>query len=418
MRYFAGVEGGSTSSRLVLLDEFGQQHAHVQGPALNPLLVGEQQCLGRIHDMVRAALGELNAELEANGQKEEAAARGKVESVDSLGLCLSGCLSDEDGLALASKYLEAWPKSARLCVAACDTMGTAWTSQCRSGGMVLISGTGSNSLLFDGRCKVLATCGGWGHLFGDEGSAYWIAQQAYKTLLDDNDNFNCCAHDTKRLRELICAHFKMTNDSEVGVIYREQGNMKRKLASLSRVLYEATSVQSDAAIEEIFARAGRMLAKKVVALLAKASGEQLEQGLNIICVGSVFNSWSLLEQGFIGLLAQHLQNFRLLKLKQNSAYGAARLAAQQAGHQLELEQTTELLYAYSATSDGYLANGQHVLRAQPANSNSSHLESANGNAAAAAHQQQQQHQQTAGHKQTAQSGQSRVLARLRSYLLR
>lgn len=84
-------------------------------------------------------------------------------------------------------------------------------------------------------------------------------------------------------------------------------------------------------------------------------------GLNIICVGAVFNSWDLLEPGFVGLLSQHLKNFRLLKLKCSSAFGAAKFASLQALNQdLPIGQTTELLYAYSAAGQGYLANGHHV----------------------------------------------------------
>lgn len=243
---------------------------------------------------------------------------------------------------------------------------------------MLISGTGSNSVLFDANYKVIANCGGWGHLFGDEGSAYWIAHEAYKKLLDDNDNYNVSLYDTRRLSEIICKHFKLSNESQVGYFY-EESSVKRRLASLSRVLYEETKAERDPAIDEVFHRAGQMLARKIVALLPKANGKILEQGLNIVCVGSVFNSWEFLEQGFTSSLSKHLQNFRLLKLKRSSAFGAAKLAALKANFKLSLEDTTELLYAYSATSTGYMANGQHHL-VLPANGhNHSHTKgSSNG----------------------------------------
>lgn len=370
MRYFAGVEGGSTGCRLVLLDELGKQRVLVDnGPALNPLLIGEDKCFELITDMIEKALIELNKQIaeDNQGEQEEFIQEAdiitrsrKVDKIQSLGLCLSGCVTDEDSTRLAQSYQEKYPNIVEHCVAACDTVGSVYTSNCKSGGIVLISGTGSNSVLFDGRCNILATCGGWGHLFGDEGSAYWIAHEAYKTLIDDNDNFECAKHDTKRLRDIICQHFKISHESEVGRFYEER-NVKRLLASLSRRLYDETKTRKDPLIDGIFYKAGRMLARKIVAMLPKANERILETGLNIVCVGSVFKSWDLLEPGFIDLLSNHLQNFRLLKLKQNSAFGAARLAAEKVNFDLKLSETTELLYAYSATSDGYLANGQHVL---------------------------------------------------------
>jgi N-acetylglucosamine kinase len=365
MRCFVGIEGGSTGSSVVLLDESGQALASLKAAALNPLLIGEDKCLKQINEAIEEA--KLSAGLRPN------------QPVSSVGLCLSGCVTEEYCVQLANKFKENWPMASNECVAACDTIGSVMTSNCKTG-IVLISGTGSNSVLFNSH-GIKATCGGWGHLFGDEGSAYWIAWKAYKTLLDDNDSFNIAPYETKRLREVLCNHFEIANEHQVGYFYRNPD--KQKFASLSRELYKSTKAKKDEAIDDIFRQAGRMLAKKIVALLPKADEETLEAGLNIICVGSVFNSWDLLEPGFVELLSGHLNNFRLLKLKCSSSYGAAKLAAKHVNFDLQLHDTTELLFAYSATADGYLANGQHfnVKRINGHNGNSkvSNRSSYNGN---------------------------------------
>lgn len=115
----------------------------------------------------------------------------------------------------------------------------------------------------------------------------------------------------------------------------------------------------------------------------------LNSGLSIICVGAVFNSWDLLERGFVEVLSKHLRNFLLLKLKQCSAFGAAKYAAKRAGDcELPIGSTTELLFSYSATSTGYLANGNHV-RANGNHTNGAH---SNGNGIEGQNRQQRQEQ--------------------------
>lgn len=53
----------------------------------------------------------------------------------------------------------------------------------------------------------------WGHLLGDEGSAYWIAQRAIKRVFDQEDNFSLSQHDLARLSNEIKGYFKVNHAS-------------------------------------------------------------------------------------------------------------------------------------------------------------------------------------------------------------
>ncbi|HVA33875.1 MAG TPA: BadF/BadG/BcrA/BcrD ATPase family protein, partial [Candidatus Baltobacteraceae bacterium] len=69
-------------------------------------------------------------------------------------------------------------------------------------GIVAIAGTGSVVYGTDG--KRAWTLGGWGHLFGDEGSAFWFAREALSRLMCSQD-----AGDASNApeRDAACAFF-------------------------------------------------------------------------------------------------------------------------------------------------------------------------------------------------------------------
>lgn len=94
-----------------------------------------------------------------------------------------------------------------------------------NGGVVIIAGTGSNCVVYneDGSSKraggqatkklrpmlIDSSLYRWGHLLGDEGSAYWIAQRAIKRVFDQEDNFSLSRYDLSRLNAEIKAYFKV-----------------------------------------------------------------------------------------------------------------------------------------------------------------------------------------------------------------
>ena len=83
-------------------------------------------------------------------------------------MSLSGGEQPEMGQRIKNGLSSITPTISRSYYVCTDTIGPIATAF-RSGGVVLISGTGSNCELLnpDGQT---ARCGGWGHMLGDEGS--------------------------------------------------------------------------------------------------------------------------------------------------------------------------------------------------------------------------------------------------------
>lgn len=74
--------------------------------------------------------------------------------------------------------------------------------------MVVIAGTGSNCLLLNPDGSRFQ-CGGWGYILGDEGSAYWIARQTIKSVIDHEEGLIPSRYSTARARKIIFDYFKV-----------------------------------------------------------------------------------------------------------------------------------------------------------------------------------------------------------------
>lgn len=85
----------------------------------------------------------------------------------SLGLSLSGCEQEATNRELEEELRKAHPTLSESYVVCSDTVGSI-ASVSRDGGVVLISGTGSNAFLKNPDGSIFG-CGGWGHILGDEG---------------------------------------------------------------------------------------------------------------------------------------------------------------------------------------------------------------------------------------------------------
>lgn len=202
-----------------------------------------------------------------------------------------------------------------------DTIGSVFTAS-PLGGLVLIAGTGSNALLSNPDGSTYS-CGGWGNMLADEGSAWWISHLAVKSVFDHMDNLAPCPHDIQTVWTLTKQHFNVETRADL-LEHCYARFQKCFFAKLCEKLAKAADA-GDPLCAHVFNEAGKYLAKATRALLPRVSAELTKDGyMNIVCVGSVWQSWHLLKNGFMAEIAMEPMTYglKLVRLTQLMALGA------------------------------------------------------------------------------------------------
>lgn len=312
MEIYGGIEGGGTHSSIIFLNSQGEVVGQGKGPASNHLLVGMDECRKRIVDMV-------NSVKQTIGMPEDA-------PLKSLGLYLSGCESEDTNQELIRGLMEGSPTLAERYAVGSDTEASIGTIS-NNGGVTCIAGTGSNTVLLktDG---VKVQCGGWGYLIGDEGSAWYIAHKAIKICIDHLDTFAPSPEPPEAVWKAIQDHFNVVTQNDLLFHFYTKFD-KTFIAALCKKL-SVLANNGDALAKHLFTLAGRDLARGIAQVLKQASSAMLssEGGVRVLCVGSVWLSWNLLEDGFVSYMRKEseLNELTLAKVTKSVALGAVYMA--------------------------------------------------------------------------------------------
>jgi N-acetylglucosamine kinase-like BadF-type ATPase len=183
-------------------------------------------------------------------------------------------------------------------------------------GIIVIAGTGSAAVGWDGRRRVQA--GGHGFLLGDEGSAYWIGQSAARTALHWQDGIGGSA----ALHRAVTETAGCTLD-ELIIKVNTHSAERSFLAVLAPRITDLAATDQEA--RRIAERAADHLADLVAAIRRRLgplpSGETLPSGEALPCAGTggVFRA-PLIWDRFAGLTGA-------TRPQASPAVGAALLAA-------------------------------------------------------------------------------------------
>jgi len=342
--YYAGVEGGSSASNLVLLDRDGKiLGKSVCDGGTNPWLIGIDECCTRISKLIDEA--KTNASLALD------------TPIEALGMSLSGVEKEDNKTYIINSIQKQHPevKSFHICNDCHGSLATAT----ESGGVVLISGTGSNCLLVNPSGST-ANCGGWGHMMGDEGSAYWIAHTAIKAVFNHLDGYVISPYSIKYLHEKMYEYFGITDRfGMLPHLYPNEDKFdKQRFANFTAEGVVKGATNGDELCKHVLRLGGQELGKHVQAVIPKMEPELVSKpgGLTILAVGGVWRSWDFLKEGFIEGISPRtpeqkgLSEFSIVRFKKgtSASIGAAALAAKHAKLPLAIDynQTTDTFYQH------------------------------------------------------------------------
>jgi N-acetylglucosamine kinase-like BadF-type ATPase len=127
-------------------------------------------------------------------------------------------------------------------------------------GVMTIAGTGS--ICYGRNGKQEGTTGGWGHLLGDEGSAYHIAIEACKQIAMEMDSDNPLS---PLSRDILNEIGSSDGKGLKGFIY---SSTKGEIAQLAKVVHKQAEDGNEAAFL-LLKLAGEQLARQTIALMEK-----------------------------------------------------------------------------------------------------------------------------------------------------
>lgn len=315
--YVLGIDGGGSKTTCILMNRSGQVIGRGEAGASNYQSIGVEAAKKSIATAIQQSL--IASNLNQNIQTQNI----KIEGI-CLGLAGVGRPKDIEVVKNIvqdlrnSKLLPiTWNLQPQNIIICHDALIALVGGIGRDVGIVVAAGTGS--IIF-GRNSQGETkrVGGWGHILGDEGSAYKIAiagMQAALKVYDGREIYSCLLEDFQQ-------HLDLANIEDlVDVIYRRGWNVK-KIAALAPIVDRAAA-KGDRIANEIIDDAVQELVKGTSTVIERIfqPGEVLE----VVTTGSMWLSWGMRKR-FVNAVGENFPGVEVILPRFEPAYGAGLLA--------------------------------------------------------------------------------------------
>src|SRR5437879_51768 len=285
-----GVEGGGTKRAWVLVERAGNELCVLDQGKLPPANLRLAT-----PDELRAMFAQLPKE------------------ITRAGIFLAGCGTEGDRQSLTRLCAEVWPQ-AKIVVGSDRDSGLA-AALGHGDGIVVNAGSGSS--ITGRRDKRIENAGGWGHILGDAGGAYFLSLQALRLILREYDlHRGEVQFTTKILRAL-----SLNNVDDL--VRGAQTGDKMEVAMLTPVVFEAAA-GGDSRVMEIIEEGARVLCEYTEAVATRLH----VLAPKVVLLGGLFQRDSIYNHAFRRRLKKVLPDARVANSERAPEFGAAWLAAE------------------------------------------------------------------------------------------
>ncbi len=269
-RYVLGIDGGQSSTTALIGDEFGRVLGMGRAGPCNHIATGEgkMKFVDAIEGCLRAASAQADLDL------------------SSIRFA-SACLGFSGGPADKESILREMIATEQMLVTH-DALIALSGASAGQPGLIAIAGTGSIAFGRNASGKT-ARAAGWGYIFGDEGSGFYITRQALRAALRSEEGWG----PSTSLRSVLLDATGATNvDQLLHRLYTPEFPRSR-IAGLAKLVDQAAE-NGDAAARNILTEAAQQLA--IIAAADRGQWFTLGEAARVRYVGGVFRSRLLLER--------------------------------------------------------------------------------------------------------------------------
>jgi len=307
MKYFLGMDGGSSKTHALLADSSGQVLGFGKSGSANHQSYGLQSALCQIELATRQALQDAGA---------------FPEQVNLGYFCLAGADLPSDFVML-QQAIDALHLAGKVIIKN-DTLAALRAGLTRSWGVVVICGTGFNAAgrSPDGGEIVLP---GLGPISGDWGGGGELSQEVIRAVMRAWDGRG----KTTQLTELVLSNLELTSEQELlSKLYHDEID-HQLILDLVKLLFEA-SASGDEVAQELIVQMGTEVGVTANALLKRLSLEDTDA--EVVLGGSVFKGkGDLLIDTASRVIHQVTPRAQIVRPRFEPVVGALLLALESAG---------------------------------------------------------------------------------------
>lgn len=291
MDFFAGIDGGGTKTSLLCRDMDGRVLLSRRFGAFNLNSIGRDAFVAMMNDI--------------------------ADALNELGMCRYLCIgaagvSNEQMRIAVSDVLESRNLADYMLVG--DHVIALEGAHAGAPGLAVIAGTGS--ICFGkGTDGFIERTGGWGHLIGDDGSAYALGRDVFRECAKAIDGYGR----RTMLVELLQEKFGLSSRSDI-IEYVYSGD-KTRIADVSMIVDNAY-LAGDEVAHEIVSRNATALSDAVLGV-AKKLGLSVA---DVALLGGLIDKETPFRSEFVAVLRKKNKDLRCIDPKLSAVEGAVLLA--------------------------------------------------------------------------------------------